>query len=267
MNVVLIVEDEMLEREFLTMVVRDGLQPEDILLTADSGVEAVRMAKQYRPNIIFMDLMIPDIDGLSAIQEIRKFLPQSCISILSAYSDFSYAQKAISLRVFEYLLKPVKPIAITEVLSKMLKTVSVIEQEVSDEKAEVGKPETNDHEHSHFIEEAIKYIGANFREKLTLETVATKVFVNPKYFSHVFKKEMGIPFTDYIIQLRIQYACRLLETTNYQAYRISLECGFSDPSYFNRVFCAKMNMTPQNYRKSVHALNQNDSSLGASVNG
>jgi two-component system, response regulator YesN len=266
MNVVLIVEDEMLEREFLTMVVRDELQSEDILLTADSGIEAVRLAKQYRPNIIFMDLMIPDMDGLSTIEEIRKFLPHSCISILSAYSDFSYAQKAISLRVFEYLLKPVKPIAILEVLGKMVKAISVIEQEVSEEKAEVIKTVTVD-EHSHFIEEAIKYISENFREKLTLETVATKVFVNPKYFSHVFKKEIGIAFTDYIIQLRIQYACRLLETSNYQAYRISLECGFSDPSYFNRVFCAKMNMTPQNYRKSIHALNQNDSSLGAKVNG
>lgn len=266
MNVVLIVEDEMLEREFLTMVVRDELQPEDILLTADSGIEAVRLAKQYRPNIIFMDLMIPDMDGLSTIEEIRKFLPHSCISILSAYSDFSYAQKAISLRVFEYLLKPVKPIAILEVLGKMLKAISVIEQEVGEEKSEVIKTVAVD-EHSHFIEEAIKYIGENFREKLTLETVATKVFVNPKYFSHVFKKEMGIAFTDYIIQLRIQYACRLLETSNYQAYRISLECGFSDPSYFNRVFCAKMNMTPQNYRKSIHALNQNDSSLGTKVNG
>jgi two-component system, response regulator YesN len=251
MNVVLIVEDEMLEREFLTMVVRDELQPEDILLTADNGVEAVKLAKQYRPNIIFMDLMIPDIDGLSVIQEIRKFLPHSCISIQSAYSDFSYAQKAISLRVFEYLLKPVKPITVLEVLGKMLKTVSEVRHGAGEEKPEVVKKETND-DRSHFIEEAIKYIGANFREKLTLEMVAAKVFVNPKYFSHVFKKEMGIAFTDYIIQLRIQYACSLLETTNYQAYRISLECGFSDPSYFNRVFCAKMNMTPQNYRKYVH---------------
>ncbi len=255
MNVVLIVEDEMLEREFLTMVVRDELQPEDILLTADSGVEAVKLARQYQPNIIFMDLMIPDMDGLSVIQEIRKFLPLTCISILSAYSDFSYAQKAISLRVFEYLLKPVKPITVLEILGKMLKTVSGIRQGATEEKLEVDFKETNE-EHSHFIEEAIKYIGINFREKLTLEMVATKVFVNPKYFSHVFKKEMGIAFTEYIIQLRIQYACRLLETTNYQAYRISIECGFSDPSYFNRVFCAKMNMTPQNYRKNIHSLNQ-----------
>ncbi|MEH7075996.1 response regulator transcription factor [Neobacillus drentensis] len=261
MNVVLIVEDEILEREFLTMVVRDELHPEDLLLTCDSGTEAVKLARQYRPNLIFMDLMIPERDGLSTIEEIRTFLPHSSITILSAYSDFSYAQKAISLKVFEYLLKPIKPSALKEVFGRMLKAGVSQPAPVpttADKKPAAESMETRD-ECSTFIEESIKYIEEHFKEKLTLEMVASKVFVNAKYFSHVFKKEMGVAFTDYIIQMRIQYACRLLETTNYQAYRISCECGFSDPSYFNRVFCAKMNMTPQNYRKYAHVVNQNDS--------
>jgi two-component system, response regulator YesN len=258
LNVVLIVEDEILEREFLTMVISDELGPEDMLLTCDSGIEAVKLARQYRPTIIFMDLMIPELDGLSTIQEIRTFLPHSSITILSAYSDFSYAQKAISLKVSEYLLKPIKPRVLKEVFGKMLNSVVTPHAPVpAENKPGVENRETRE-ERSTFIEESINYIEEHFKGKLTLEMVASKVFVNAKYFSHVFKKEMGIAFTDYIIQLRIQYACRLLETTNYQAYRISYECGFSDPSYFNRVFCAKMNMTPQNYRKYSHVANHHD---------
>lgn len=256
MSVVLIVEDELLELEFLKTVVRDELLPEDTLLTCDSGNQAVQLAKQYRPDIIIMDLMIPEMDGLTAAQEIRKFLPNACITILSAYSDFSYAQKAISLRVFEYLLKPVKPSVFKEIFRKMLKSVSN-DQVLVEEKPEEKSVETKG-DRQHFLEESIKYIKEHFRERLTLEMVASKVFMNPKYFSHVFKKEMGVAFTEYIIQLRIQHACRLLETTNYHAYRISIECGFSDPSYFNRVFCAQMNMTPQTYRKHALALKQND---------
>ena len=110
----------------------------------------------------------------------------------------------------------------------------------------------------HFMEESVKYIKDHFREKLTLQMVAAKAFMNPKYFSHVFKKEVGVAFSEYVINLRIQYACRLLETTNYPAYRISIECGFSDPSYFNRVFCAQMNMTPQTYRKYACASKPKD---------
>lgn len=250
MRTILIVEDELLERDFLKSIIMDELNKDDVLLTCDSGLQAVQLAKQHKPDIIIMDLMIMEMDGLTAISEIRKFLPNAYITILSAYSDFSYAQKAISNRVFEYLLKPIKPTVFKEIFCRMLNAVSQKEEPLKEAPKE-NKPDTNDSK-PFFIDEAIKYIKEHYREKLTLDLVASKVFVNPKYFSHVFKKEMGISFTDYVVNLKIQYACKLLETTNYQAYRISMECGFSDPSYFNRVFYAQMNMTPQIYRKYVN---------------
>lgn len=245
--VVLIVEDELLEQEFLRSVAMDELHSEDKLLTCESGIEAVELAKQYRPDLIIMDVRIPELDGISTIEEIRTFLPDACISVLTAYSDFSYAQKSVSLRVFEYLLKPIKPTDFKQVFCRMLDCAEKA-QMPSEENAEKksSKPKI---ERQYFIEESLKYIQEHFKERLTLELVASKVFVNPKYFSHVFKREMGISFTEYVIGLKIEHACKLLETTNYHAYRISIECGFSDPSYFNRVFCAQMNMTPQTYRK------------------
>ncbi len=252
MSVVLIVEDELLEQEFLKSVVLDELHPEDTLLTCESGIEAIRLAEQHRPDIIIMDVRIPELDGINAIEEIRRFLPDACISVLSAYSDFSYAQKAVSLRVFEYLLKPIKPTDFKQVFCRMLDTVKKTPSVAAD-KAEEKNQEPRI-ERQYFVEEALKYINEHFKERLTLESVASKVFVNPKYFSHVFKREMGISFTEYVIGLKIEHACKLLETTNYHAYRISIECGFSDPSYFNRVFCAQMNMTPQTYRKYAGSL-------------
>ncbi|HEY8891966.1 MAG TPA: DNA-binding response regulator [Clostridium sp.] len=247
MIVVLIVEDEILEQDFLKTVVLEDLMPEDKLLTCESGIQAVKLAKKYRPDIIIMDIMIPEMDGLSAIEEIRKFLPNACITILSAYSEFPYAQKAIRLHVFEYQLKPIKPAVFKQIFHKMLDSAAechVLVEENIEEKTTEHKEYLNN-----FIDESVKYIKEHFRERLTLEMLASKAFMNPKYFSHIFKKEMGVAFTEYVNNLKIQYACRLLETTNYPAYRISIDCGFSDPSYFNRVFCAKMNMTPNTYRK------------------
>lgn len=243
MNIVLIVEDEILEQEFLESILINELSPDDKIITCESGIQAIELAKHYKPNVILMDIMISELDGLSAIEQIREFLPNACITIISAYSDFSYAQKAISYRVFEYLLKPVKPTVLKAIFNKML-----IDSAKSNTTT-INNFESKD-EPQHFIKEAITFIDEYFTEKLTLETVASKVFMNPKYFSHVFKKEMGISFTEYIIQLRIKHACMLLRTTTYTAYRISSECGFSDASYFNRVFCSQMNMTPQTYRKS-----------------
>ncbi|MGH4120540.1 response regulator transcription factor [Clostridium sp.] len=244
-------EDEILEQDFLKTIVLETLSPEDTLLTCESGVQAIKLAKQHQPNIIIMDVMIPEMDGLSALHEIRKFLPSVCITILSAYADFPNAQKAIKLRVFEYQLKPIKPKVFKEIFLKML--TSVAEYPVLlEETTETTIIEHKEYQHN-FIEESVKYIKEQFKERLTLEMVASKVFMNPKYFSHVFKKDIGISFTEYVIDLKIQYACRLLGTTNYPAYRISIECGFSDPSYFNRVFSAKMNMTPNIYRKCRYA--------------
>ena len=99
MSIVLIVEDEIIEQEFLKSIALEELQREDTVLTCESGIEAIRLARQYKPDIIIMDIMIPEMDGLTAIEEIRKFLPNACVAVLSAYSDFSYAQKSISLNV------------------------------------------------------------------------------------------------------------------------------------------------------------------------
>ncbi|WP_353893503.1 AraC family transcriptional regulator [Proteinivorax hydrogeniformans] len=243
MNTVLIVEDEILEQEFLKSIVEKELLPDDTVLTCESGLKAVELAKQYKPNIIIMDLMISEVDGLTAIEGIRNFLPNASIMILSAYSDFSYAQKAINLKVSEYLLKPVKPDTFKEVFRKVI-------QAAPQQNAIVESSTTSENKKK-FIEESLDYIDEHFKEKLTLEMVASHVFMSPKYFSQVFKKEMEVTFTEYIIQVRVKYACKLLETTNYPIYRISSECGFSDPSYFNRVFCAQKDMTPNAYRSHV----------------
>ncbi|MCL5289786.1 MAG: response regulator [Bacillota bacterium] len=247
MSVVLIVEDELLELEFLKSIVIEELSPADKILTCQSGIQAVKLAKRYRPDIIVMDLLIPEMDGLQALQEIRKFLPQASIMILSAYSDFSYAQTAIRLRVQEYLLKPVKPSVFKKMFQELLAGTALCHIHVDDEfdEGELG-PRTNQID---IIEKSLKYIHENYKQKLTLQMVSSYVFLNPQYFSRIFKKQVGVTYIDYINKLKIDHACKLLETTNYPAYRISSECGFTDPSYFNRVFVQQMNMTPKAYRR------------------
>jgi len=243
MSVVLIVEDELLELEFLKSIVADELLPQDKIITSQSGIQAVKLAKQYRPDIIVMDILIPEMDGLQALKEIRKFLPGACVVILSACSDFSYAQTAIHLRVQEYLLKPIKPSVFKQVFHELLTTVATNQVDADEE---IVEEKTN---HKNLIEKSLKYIHDNFKQKLPLQLVSSNVFLNPQYFSRIFRKEVGVTYIDYVNKLKIEYACTLLETTNYPAYRISSECGFTDPSYFNRVFVQQMNMTPKAYRR------------------
>lgn len=250
MSIVMVVEDEILEQEFLKSMIEPELRAKDQLFLCDNGVQAVKMAKTHRPDIIFMDIMIPEMDGLSAINEIRKFLPEADVVILSAYSDFYYAQRAISLHVQEYLLKPVKPLEFQKVFRHLPKRTEDQAQGASPiQGGKIKRTEVQD-----FVGQAVAYIHENFKEKLTLQMVASHVFLNPQYFSRIFKRELNVTYTDYVNNLKILYACKLLETTGYPAYRISAECGFTDPSYFNHVFVRQMNMTPKEYKRKMRQM-------------
>lgn len=251
MRKVLIVEDEFLEQEFLKTAVQRQLEPKDTILVCETGNEAIRMAKHNRPDIILMDILIPELDGLSAVEEIRKFLPDAYIVILSACCDFYYAQTAMNLNVQAYHLKPVKPSDFKEIFQKALSYLSNRQTEAAQENA-VRKSEHSG-DQRHFVSDAVRYINENFKEKLTLQMIASQVYMNPQYFSRVFKKEMGITCTNYVNKLKVEYACKLLETTNHHIYRVSSECGFTDPSYFNRVFLKQMGITPKEYKKNITA--------------
>lgn len=247
MDRILIVEDEDLERNFLQSLIETKIDEECLVWSCATGTQAVELAQKHRPNILFLDILIPEKDGLTVLKEIRTFLPDATVVIISAFSEFSYAQQAIDLKVFKYLLKPVKPREIEEVVRHV-----VGQQEKAAEMS--SKMPINDgcEETIGFVREAVRFIQKNFREKLTLEMVSAHVYMNPQYFSRVFKKRIGVSYTDYVNNLRIQHACKLLETSDFPSYRISNECGFNDPSYFNRVFFKQMKTTPNKYRKLSH---------------
>ena len=114
----LVAEDEPLIRESLVRKLRQ-LGHEDILQASD-GTEALALSRAHRPDIALVDIQMPRMDGITFIAEIRNECPDLVVIIISGYSAFEYAQKAIALHVFAYLLKPVNE----EQLQDVLRTAS-----------------------------------------------------------------------------------------------------------------------------------------------
>ncbi|HEY5583692.1 MAG TPA: response regulator [Ruminiclostridium sp.] len=99
------------------------------------------------------------------------------------------------------------------------------------------------------IEHALNFINENFNKEITLEALASEVYLNPKYLSMLFKKVVGCNFVDYIQNLRISKACELLKDVRLKAYDVAYSVGYSDEKYFSQIFKKLKGVTPSQYRK------------------
>ena len=114
----LIVEDEQWVREGLAELLDWSRYHILLAGTAANGQEGLRLAREVAPDIIITDIRMPIFDGISMAKEIRAFLPDAKIIVLTGYDDFKYAKEAIGFRAAEYLLKPINENEFEKVIKK-----------------------------------------------------------------------------------------------------------------------------------------------------
>lgn len=99
------------------------------------------------------------------------------------------------------------------------------------------------------IENAVDYMKEHYDSRITLSSLAMHSFISKNYFSRLFRETTGIPFSDYIQQLRVAQACRLLRQTSRTVADIADGVGFGDLKFFYEVFKKITGTTPGDYRK------------------
>ncbi|MBQ7370282.1 MAG: response regulator [Blautia sp.] len=92
-------------------------------------------------------------------------------------------------------------------------------------------------------------IRRNYAEDISLSEAARAVGFTPEHLSRLFAREMGITFSSYLTQCRLNIAKRLLTEGNQKIYEIAKEVGYHDTKYFNRIFRAETGKTPMEYRR------------------
>jgi len=98
------------------------------------------------------------------------------------------------------------------------------------------------------IEKARIYIERNYQKNLTTELMSCYFYLNPDYFSHLFRKRTGQKFVDYVNSVRIEKSKEMLSATDRKMYQIAKSVGYDNVKYFFRVFKKKEGMTPEQYR-------------------
>jgi two-component system response regulator YesN len=102
------------------------------------------------------------------------------------------------------------------------------------------------------ILKAKRYIEENYADQnTTLTTVAEEVALSPNHFSTIFSQECKTTFIEYLTNVRLENAKRLMRETDMKGYDIAYECGFSDPHYFSYIFKKNTGLSPREYKLSL----------------
>lgn len=107
-----------------------------------------------------------------------------------------------------------------------------------------------DIKHTDAIYKALQYIHEHYARRITLEAVASEVYLSPAYFSKIFKREVGSSFKSYLNQIRIEKSKILLRDRNIQLIDVAGMVGYEDQSYFTKVFKKFAETSPGKYRES-----------------
>lgn len=98
------------------------------------------------------------------------------------------------------------------------------------------------------LQDVKDYLDTHFSEKISLDTLAERFFINKFYLTRIFKDQFGNSINNYLLCVRITHAKQLLRFSNLSIEEISHECGMNDANYFSRTFKKVERMTPGEYR-------------------
>ena len=240
---IMIVEDEYLVRQGIASLVNYEQFGMQVIAQAENGIEAWQKFQDNPADILLTDINMPQMNGLELAKLVREQAPKCHIVFLTGYDDFDYARTAIKLGADDYLLKPFSKDDVEEMLAKL-------QTKLDKERKKAQIQNLVDQGQHSELEEAIHERLAD--SELSLKNLAFQLGFSPSYLSVLIKKELGLPFQDYLIQERMKKAKLLLLTTDLKIYEIAEQVGFEDMNYFSQRFKQVVGVTPRQYKKGEH---------------
>lgn len=241
---VVIVDDEPIIAEGLRRTVDWNRFGCEVTGIAYSGKEGLDLIEQQNPDILFSDIRMPDLDGLSMIAALKSQHRNLEITILTGFRDFEYAREAINLGVRRFLLKPSRMDEINEAVQAM--TEELAKQNPKEQPEEESGTAGN-----FIVRNALAYMEEHYREKLQLNDVAEQVFVSPWHLSKLINSVQNENFSEVLNRIRIRHAKELMKDPSLRIGDIADQVGFMDLAHFSRVFKKQTGKTPNEFRKTI----------------
>ena len=210
--------------------------------TAGNGKEALQAMRELHPDLVFVDMQMPIMNGTEYLQKAAAEFPKTQYIIVSGYDDFKYAQSAIKYGACDYLLKPIVKEELNAAIERALLRIQPL--------AALGESETQSDVPPEEVIRIIKdYIDKNYNTNIKISMFTERYFFSREYLSRLFKKEYGCGIYNYVQEVRMQRAKDLLLNPDIRIQTISERLGYADNNYFSKAFKNYYGMSPSQFRK------------------
>ena len=228
---VMVIDDEESARNLMKAAFDWESLGMEVVGEAASGIEAINTIDEIKPDIAFVDISMPVMDGIEFTKLATERYPNLIIIIMTAIDQFEYARKCVSLPVFDYMLKPVVRTEVTEVLERAGNKLAGM-----DDFWEAIADKDGATEGDNPTESIKKYVKENFTDpKLNLAFIAQNFGFSASYLSRKFKADTGKNFVEYLTDIRMTKAIGFARS-GYKMYQTASAVGIPDPNYFGRCF-------------------------------
>lgn len=211
-----------------------SLSEYEIIDFTDSQKAVSFFQRPHDINLVLLDVMMPGIDGLSVLEEIRKTNKDTIVIVMTAYATQDVAVQALRQHANDFIEKPFNAEDLKDKIHGFLRERLYFNKDATDK--------------GYRVERIKSFIRRNYNE-VSLNIIADEMCLSPKYVSRMFREQTGKSYRDFHVEVKMDAAKSMLKDTAFNVDEISYKLGYQNPESFMRIFKRLTKLTPTQYRE------------------
>lgn len=220
----IICDDELATHSIIHHFVEAEKIPLDIVDSAKDGIQAVKLIERLSPQLVFLDLSMPRLDGLGILSSVQQQYAK--IIIMTGFNPLENVRHALRMEDCDILAKPIAAGQLRTAICRA-----------------IGWEFTS----NEIVNQILEYVHAHYREDIDLNTLAALTHSTPSHIARLFKMYTGTTIISYVHQIRIKAACRLLTAHRSSIQEIAFRVGYGSLNNFYKYFKKYTGQTPAQY--------------------
>lgn len=233
-------DDEMWVVMGLKKLIERSGYPFQIIGEANNGVTALDAVLEKKPDVLITDIRMPGYTGLELLERLKDAKMDTKVVFISGYAEFEYAQSAVRLGAFDYLLKPIEQDRLNDVLERLMELYEP-----------APRPDGDDGMSVSTRKQIVQFLKENYTQNISLTSLSEQYGLSVGYLSGRLKEDLGLSFSEYVTSKRIQKAKELLVDETLSIEAVAEMVGYNDYFYFTKVFKKNTGISPSKYRKNL----------------